>query len=66
MVSDLPIEWEAEPAQAPRCPVPGWGSYHRLDAPSLGVPTGNPAPKAQESPRPSGTQVYPGHQVRCG
>lgn len=30
MVSDLPTEWEAEPAQAPRCPIPGWGSYHSL------------------------------------
>lgn len=38
MVSDLPTEWEAEPAQAPRCPVPGWGSYHSL----RGLLTGGP------------------------
>lgn len=37
MVRGLPIGWEAEPAQAPRGPARGWGSYHSLDGSLTGA-----------------------------
>lgn len=62
MVSDLPTEWGAEPAQAPR-------SHSWLGClPQLGWPPSlaeAPSTEGTGPPRPSEMRSFPGHEVGC-